>query len=72
LDHFDYLVDLVGVDHVGIGSDYDGMRQPPVGLEDVSKMPNVTRGLVSRGYSEDEIVKILGGNFLRVFRDVID
>ena len=71
LDHFDYLVDLVGADHVGIGSDYDGMRQPPVGLEDVSKMPNITRGLVSRGYSEDEIVKILGGNFLRVFREVI-
>lgn len=68
LDHFDYLV---GADHVGIGSDYDGMRQPPAGLEDVSKMPNITRGLVSRGYSEDEIVKILGGNFLRVFKEVI-
>jgi membrane dipeptidase len=71
LDHFDYLDDLVGADHVGIGSDYDGMRQPPAGLEDVSKMPNITRGLVSRGYSEDEIVKVLGRNFLRVFRDVI-
>jgi membrane dipeptidase len=71
LDHFDYLIDLVGVDYVGVGSDYDGMRKPPVGLEDISKMLNVTRGLMSRGYSEDEIEKILGGNFLRIFKNVI-
>lgn len=71
LDHIDHIVNLVGVDHVGIGSDYDGIEQPPMGLEDVSKVPNITRGLVSRGYSDKEIEKILGGNFLRVFRRVL-
>ena len=71
LDHIDHIVKLVGVDHVGIGSDYDGIDQAPKGLEDVTKVPNITRGLVYRGYSNDDIEKILGANFLRVFRKIL-
>jgi len=71
LDHIDHIVELVGVDHVGIGSDYDGIDQAPIGLEDVTKVLNITRGLVARGYSDGEIRKILGENFLRVFRRVL-
>ena len=62
---------MVGVDHVGIGSDYDGIDQAPKGLEDVTKVPNITRGLVHRGYSDGDIEKILGANFLRVFKKIL-
>lgn len=68
LDHIDYIVKLVGIDYVGLGSDFDGIPYAPRGLEDVSKYPNITKGLKKRGYKKDEIQKILGGNFLRVFR----
>lgn len=68
LDHIDHVVKLVGADHVGLGSDYDGIDSAPAGLEDVSRLPNITRGLLRRGYSERDIKKILGGNFLRVLR----
>jgi membrane dipeptidase len=68
LDHIDYIVKLVGVDFVGLGSDFDGIPYPPVGLEDVSKYPGITEGLVKRGYRKKDIQKILGGNFLRVFK----
>jgi membrane dipeptidase len=61
----------VGPDHVGLGSDFDGIGTPPKGLEDVSKMPNVTRVLVKREYSDGDILKILGGNHLRVFKEVL-
>lgn len=71
VDHIDHIVKLVGPDHVGLGSDFDGIGNPPKGLEDVSKMPNVTRELVGRGYSDEDILKILGGNHLRVFKQVI-
>lgn len=71
VDHIDHIVDLVGVDHVGLGSDFDGISSTPEGLEDVSKMPNITRELVKRGYSDQDIVKILGGNHLRVFEEVL-
>jgi membrane dipeptidase len=67
LDHIDYIVKLVGVEHVGLGSDFDGIPYSPHELEDVSKFPNITMGLVERGYSRSEIEKILGGNFIRVF-----
>ncbi|MDB5251159.1 MAG: rane dipeptidase [Flaviaesturariibacter sp.] len=67
LDHIDYVVKLIGVDHVGIGSDFDGSIIPPLGLDDVTALPNLTRGLMQRGYSAKDIRKILGGNFLRVF-----
>ena len=71
VDHVDHIVDLVGPDHAGLGSDYDGIGSTPEGLEDVSKMPNMTRAMVSRGYSDEDILKILGGNHLRVFKQVI-
>lgn len=70
LDHIDYIVNVAGVDHVALGSDYDGIPQAPNGLEDVSKLPNLTSGLQSRGYTREQIHKILGGNALRVFRQV--
>jgi len=69
--HIDHVVKLVGVDHVGIGSDWDGISMVPAGLEDVSKMPALTALLLQRSYSEKDVKKILGGNFLRVMREVI-
>ncbi len=71
LDHIDYIIDLIGVEHVGIGSDYDGIGVTPEHLEDCSKYPNITGGLLSRGYSHEDIKGILGGNFLRVMRGVM-
>jgi membrane dipeptidase len=69
LDHFDHVVRLVGIDHVGIGSDYDGVGDTlPTGLEDVSTYPNLVRGLLERGYSDADIVKVLGENLLRVWQ----
>jgi membrane dipeptidase len=71
LDHFDYVVKLTSVDHVGIGSDYDGVGDSlPLGLKDVSSYPTLIEGLLKRGYSEEDVVKILGGNLLRVWREV--
>ena len=61
---------LVGVDHVGIGSDYDGWRNFPVGLEDTSTYPNLIRELLKRDYTKEEIEKVFGGNLLRVWREV--
>ena len=73
LDHFDHVVALVGVDHVGVGSDYDGVGDSlPTGLKDVSAYPNLVEGLLRRGYSEDDIRKILGENLLRVWQSVED
>lgn len=68
-DHIDYLVKRIGVDHVGIGTDFNH-GAGIVGFNDESEAPNVTRELVRRGYSEEEIRKIWGGNFLRVLRKV--
>jgi membrane dipeptidase len=71
LDHFDHVVKLTSIDHVGIGSDYDGVGDSlPIGLKDVSSYPNLVEGLLRRGYSEEDIRKILGGNLLRVWREV--
>jgi membrane dipeptidase len=70
-DHIDHVVDLVGVDYVGLGSDYDGVGPTlPVGLEDVSTYPNLVAELLRRGYSEEDVRKILGGNTMRVWRAV--
>jgi len=66
--HIDHVVKVAGIDHVGIGSDFDGISSVPAGLEDVSKMPTLTAALLQRGYSEMDIKKILGGNHLRVLR----
>lgn len=72
VDHIDYIVKLVGADYVGFGSDFDGVPSLPRGLQDCSMVPNITAELVNRGYSEKDIRKILGGNFLRIFRQVCD
>jgi len=69
--HIDYLVEKAGVDCVGLGSDFDGTGGLPLGLEGVDKITNITEELLNRGYKEREIKKILGGNFLRVFKKVI-
>jgi len=71
LDHIDHVVKLAGVDAVGIGSDYDGVGDSlPTGLKDVSEYPNLVRGLQQRGYSTDDIIKILAENVLRVWSEV--
>jgi membrane dipeptidase len=70
LRHVDHLVDLVGADYIGLGSDFDGGCGFP-GMEDITRVPDVTRGLVGRGYAEEDIEKILGSNNLRVFKDVL-
>jgi len=67
----DHIIMVAGIDHVGIGSDFDGIGTVPKGLEDVSKMPNLTAALMKRGYTEADIQKIMGGNFLRVIREVV-
>ena len=66
LDHIDHAVEVAGVDHVGLGSDFDGVPSLPAGLEDVTRLPWITYGLLKRGHSEDAVRKILGGNTLRV------
>jgi membrane dipeptidase len=85
LDHVDHVVELVGIDHVGWGADFaDYINWSPnevgpdieekpktTGLEDVTKLPNFVNGLIDRGYSDEEIIKVLGGNFLRVFKKVL-
>jgi membrane dipeptidase len=70
VDHIDYIVNLVGADHVGLGSDFDGVPVLPAGMEDVTKLPEITMLLIERGYDEVQIRKILGGNFMRVFEAV--
>lgn len=69
LDHIDYLVKKVGVDHVAVGSDFDGIESSPQGLEDVSKFPVLTKALLERGYTEVEVSKIMGLNFLRILKE---
>jgi membrane dipeptidase len=66
VDHIDHIVKLCGIDHVGIGSDFDGVQATTADLSDVSELPNLTRELLRRGYSESDVDKILGGNMLRV------
>ena len=70
VDHIDHIVRVAGVDHVGLGSDFDGIGRTPEQLEDVSYFPYITQELLNRGYSKAAIIKILGGNLLRVFRKV--
>ena len=68
-DHIEHIIKVAGIDHVGIGSDYDGINMCPKQLEDVSCYPYITQVLLDRGYNREEIHKILGGNLLRVLRD---
>jgi membrane dipeptidase len=71
IDHIDHAAKIAGVDHVGLGSDFDGVPSLPRGMEDVSQLPRITQALLARGYSEANVKKILGGNFLRVLRAVV-
>jgi membrane dipeptidase len=68
LDHLDYIVKLIGVDHVGLGSDFDGIESAPRPLDDVTAYPLITKALLERGYSKSDVEKILGRNFIRVFK----
>lgn len=70
VDHIDHIVRTVGVDHVGVGSDFDGIQAVPRDLATVADFPNLTAELLRRGYGQSDIVKILGGNVLRVMKDV--
>ena len=69
-DHIDHIAQLVGIDHVGLGSDFDGVTEVPEGLEDVSCYPNLIYELLKRGYGKQDIRKICGENFLRVWTEV--
>jgi len=68
-DHMEHIIQLAGIDHVGLGGDFDGFGLGPKKLTDVSKYPLITKELVRRGYSKEDIFKILGGNFIRVFKE---
>ena len=71
IDHIDHIVKVAGIDHVGLGSDFDGVRgQLPEGLDSPADIPKITQALLDRGYSAEDIRKILGGNLLRVFKEV--
>jgi len=63
-------LDVMGPDHIGLGTDHYGLELAPLGLEDISKVPSLTQRLVERGHEDETILKILGGNYLRVFEQV--
>jgi membrane dipeptidase len=67
IDHIDHIAKIAGVDHVGLGSDFDGISSLPEGLDSVADLPKITEALAERGYSRDQLEKILGGNLIRVF-----
>jgi membrane dipeptidase len=69
IDHIDHIVKVAGIDHVGIGADFDGANDMPEGAKDVSMLPNITYELLKRGYTEQDIRKVLGGNLLRAFAE---
>jgi membrane dipeptidase len=69
VDHIEHIVKTAGIDHAGLGSDFDGIGAVPRQLEDVSYFPYVTQELLNRGYRREDVHKILGGNLLRVMRD---
>ena len=70
IDHIDHIAKVAGVDHVGLGSDFDGVSgATPEGIDSAADLPKITQALLDRGYSADDIRKILGGNLLRVFRE---
>jgi membrane dipeptidase len=70
IDHFDHVIKVAGIDHVGIGTDFDGIPVPPDGIDSAADLPKVTAALMARGYTAEDMKKLLGGNLLRVFRDV--
>ena len=72
IDHIDHVARIAGVDHVGIGSDFDGVSALPAGMEDVTRLPRIAQALLDRGYFEQDVTKMLGGNMLRVMERVLD
>jgi len=71
IDHIDHIAKVAGIDHVGLGSDFDGVSgATPAGIDSAADLPRITQALLDRGYSADDIRKILGGNLMRVFREV--
>jgi membrane dipeptidase len=70
IDHFDHVAQIAGIDHVGIGSDFDGFALLPAGINSAADLPKITAGLMARGYTAEQMKKILGGNLLRVFAEV--
>jgi membrane dipeptidase len=72
IDHIDHIARVAGVDHVGLGSDFDGVSALPLGMEDVTRLPRIAQALLDRGYSETDVKKMLGGNMLRVMTRVLD
>jgi membrane dipeptidase len=72
IDHFDHVARVAGADHVGIGSDFDGVSGLPHGMEDVTHLPRIAEGLLARGWSEADVKKMLGGNMMRVMQQVLD
>jgi membrane dipeptidase len=70
IDHFDHVIKVAGIDHVGIGTDFDGIPVPPEGIDSAADLPKVTAALMARGYTAEDMNKLLGGNLLRVFREV--
>jgi membrane dipeptidase len=69
VDHIEHIAKVAGIDHVGLGSDFDGVPNLPEGIDDVAGLPNITYELLRRGHSDEEVLKILGGNFMRVFAE---
>jgi len=70
IDHFDHIIKVAGIDHVGIGTDFDGIPVPPAEIDSAADFPKITAALMARGYTAEDMRKILGGNILRVFREV--
>ena len=70
IDHFDHIIKVAGIDHVGIGTDFDGIPVPPEGIDSAADLPKITAALMARGYTAEDMNKLLGGNLLRVFREV--
>ena len=71
IDHIDHIAKVAGIDHVGLGSDFDGVSgATPQGIDSAADLPKITQALLDRGYSAEDIKKILGGNLMRVFREV--
>jgi membrane dipeptidase len=68
--HFDHIIRVAGIDHVGIGTDFDGIPVTPNGIDSAADLPKVTAALMARGHTAEDMRKLLGGNLLRVFRDV--
>lgn len=70
IDHIDHIAQVAGIDHVGLGSDFDGVTSLPQGIDSVADLPKITEALLQRGYTREQVLKILGGNFLRVMHQV--